>query len=133
MPNYKWEINDETVNIVPIKGRDSRFEKLLNTKIKNYLLVKSTGEPSGNYIIAIRKAIYLLPEFSGTREVLGLSILERRFDTDGFSLMLDLKEDLSFTNLTFRELLNGITKSKKGGWILKITHYKGREFLDLQI
>src|SRR5215211_2054379 len=32
MENYKWEISDGVVNIFPVKGRDERFEKLLNLK-----------------------------------------------------------------------------------------------------
>ena len=34
MKNYKWEINDDVVNIFPTKGRDEKFEELLD--IKNY-------------------------------------------------------------------------------------------------
>ena len=35
LKNYKWEINDDVVNIIPIKGRDKRYQALLELNIKN--------------------------------------------------------------------------------------------------
>jgi hypothetical protein len=44
-----------------------------------------------------------------------------------------LKDDLFFSNLTFRELLNKIAKTKKGGWILRKKKHWGKEIVDIQI
>ena len=56
MKNYKWEINDEVVNIIPVQGRDSRYEKLLNLEIKEYAVSKDRN------FGAIRNKIFKLPE-----------------------------------------------------------------------
>jgi hypothetical protein len=36
MKHYKWEINDDVVNIFPKKGRDERFKEILSTKIAHF-------------------------------------------------------------------------------------------------
>ncbi len=47
-----------------------------------------------------------------------------------------LNEEMDFSNLTFRDLLNKITKIKKGGWILKwryVLKTTGKELIDIDI
>ena len=39
-----------------------------------------------------------------------------------------LPSDLSFSNLTFRDLLNKTTKVKRGGWILRRGKGFGKEY-----
>jgi hypothetical protein len=116
MENYKWEINDGVVNIYPVKGRDERFEKLLGTKIKNYTFVK------GDTTYDVMKYITLLPEFvtslAENRLVFKMTNLELRFGYR-FKIGRPINQDMNFSNLTFRELLNKITSIKRGGWVLK--------------
>src|SRR5690349_1534385 len=40
MQNYDWEINNDVVNIFPTKGRDPRFQKLLNLTIRGFSISK---------------------------------------------------------------------------------------------
>lgn len=52
MNNYKWEIVDEVVNIIPVAGRDPILEEFLNVKIKNFSIVQSSaGNGSGKRTI----------------------------------------------------------------------------------
>ncbi len=127
MPNYGWEINDEVVNFVPINGRNLKFDKLLSTKITNYLLKE--GEP----VDLIRWELYLQPEFRRVTSELELPYSNFRFDRISIGLKGDTNYSLSFKNLSLKKLLNEIAKVKKGGWILKKSKFKGKEYLDIQI
>ncbi len=131
--NYKWEINDGVVNIYPINGRDDRFEKLLDLKINRFVFEK--GKP----VWAITTNIKSLPEFSAFMTKHNLHFNGARSGpSDALQEMYGRKidEGMHFSNLTFRELLNNITKIKKGGWILKwrFTSKKtGEEYMDIEI
>ncbi len=131
--NYKWKINDGVVNIYPIKGRDDRFEKLLNLKIKNFTFEK--GDP----IWKITTNIKSLPEFSTFTAENNLRFNGARSGPEGaVQKMYDrkLNESMNFSNLTFRDLLNKITKIKRGAWILKwrfLSTKTGEEFIDIDI
>jgi hypothetical protein len=114
--NYKWEINDGVVNIYPIKGRDDRFEKLLELKINRFVLEK--GKP----IWEITTNIKSLPEFSAFTTKNNLRFNGARSGPVGALQEMygrKIDEGMEFSNLTFRELLNEITKIKRGGWILR--------------
>lgn len=116
MANYRWEINDGVVNIFPIRGRDKRFEELLETKIETFNLA------AGKTVNDITFRILIMKEFKAW-----LSKNDLRFNParTGSSILLKaqygrtLETELKFSELNFRELLNKITKAKKGGWILK--------------
>lgn len=132
MKNYKWEFNDGVVNIFPIHGRDERFQELLETKIEKFELAK------GNTVEGITITIMTLREF---RNWLSKNKLHFNPARTGPSILLNAqykrKMDISinFSNLSFRELLNKITKIKKGGWILKWqgVFNNGIENIDLDI
>ncbi len=133
MENYKWEINDGVVNIFPVKGRDERFEKLLGMNVQKFTFEK------GKTIKDITTNIKALPEFlqfrretklrfSGIRE--GATFVLKA----QYGRTIDVKMD--FSNLTFRDLLNKITKIKRGGWILKwkwMSPTTGEEQIDIDI
>lgn len=130
MKNYKWEINDDVVNIFPTQGRDERYEKLLELNIENFNL-KVQNPP----IFVIRNRILALPEF---KKFLEENKLEYDFSRGYAFATLDrrLPEGMNFSNLKFRELLNKITKVKKGGWILrkdKRYNPEEKEVIDIEI
>jgi len=83
----------------------------------------------------IRNKLFALPEFksfssentiyANYSRVLYFGILER-----------ELATEIIFSNLSFRDLLNKITKVKRGGWILKNLKKQNseeKEYIDLDI
>jgi hypothetical protein len=131
--NYKWEINDGVVNIYPIRERDKRFKQLLALKVKKFIFQK------GDTISDITKSIKLLPEFSAFAA-------ENNFRFNGGRSGMEsvlreqygrtVNQGMDFSNLTFRDLLNRVTKIKRGAWILKwrfISQKTGEEFIDIDI
>ena len=133
MENYKWEINEGVVNIFPIKGRDERFEKLLELNIKKFTFEK------GKTVQDITTNIVLLPEFRSFMKESNFHFSDFREGTN-FVIKAQygrtIDEGMDFSNLTFRELLNKATKIKKGGWILKwryVSKTTGKEIIDIDI
>jgi hypothetical protein len=132
MINYRWEISDGVINIIPIRGRDERFNDLLETKIDKFDLEK------GKTVNDITLSIVKLREFRGW---LRKNKLHFNLAHTGSSILLNaqygrkLDESMSFSNLSFRELLNEITKIKKGGWILKqeSVSIQGDEYIKIDI
>jgi hypothetical protein len=128
MNNYKWEINDDVVNIFPVKGRDERYEKLLELNIKNFILEKPVR------IFSIRTKILALPEITKFLDENKIFSSANRGFLENLSRKLDVEINLS--NLTFRELLNRITKIKRGGWILRKNYLFGskeKEYIEIDI
>lgn len=129
MENYDWEINNDVVNIYPKRGRDDRLKKLLDTRVR----VFAVG--MGDEVGSIQAQLMLFqPEF---RAFLKENNLEAMTDRAGplFERRI-LPDGMAFTDKTFKELLNAITKSKRGGWILQIKIQKdkpGREFVEILI
>lgn len=111
MKNYDWVIDDGVVNIFPIKGRNPVYEKLLDMKVQSFFMSKNEQYKSIQPMI-----VFYLPEFK-------LFLAENKLHAESDRYLpsysnLTLPEELRFTNVTFRQLLNGITKLKQGGWIL---------------
>lgn len=132
MQNYDWEINNDVVNIFPIKGRDPTFKKLLDVRIREFAVWK------GAEVGIIQQLI--LRELPEIRAFLA----ENNLHTDGWRTTSmafterPLPEEMRFSDLTLKELLNAITKSKRGGWILQknkhnIKENKDKEFIDILI
>ncbi len=113
MDNYKWEINDGVVNIIPTKGRDKNFENLLSLEIKSFYL----GEDASRG--RVRHQIKILPEVKKFLDENGLRT--NGFRTGGVygDSQRPVGYKFDFSNLTLRQLLNKIAKTKGGGWILK--------------
>lgn len=129
MKNYDWEIEDEVVNIFPVRGRDPRLKKLLEVRVREFTvgIGADVGSIQGELMLA-------RPEFE---KFLVESALDSRTDRPGSSF-LDrvLPAGMVFANKTFKELLNAITKSKRGGWILQIktlSDKPGKEFVEILI
>lgn len=129
MKNYKWEINDDVVNIFPAQGRDERYKKLLELNVQNFTLKKDWQ------IFFIRTKLFKLPEFQKFLDENKLFTYDYRSVFLG-DIYRKLDVDLNFSNLTFKELLNKITKIKRGGWILKQnnnTDAKEKEYIEIEI
>lgn len=128
MRNYKWEINDDVINIFPISGRDERYEKLLALNIGNFKI------ESRKPIFLIRDNLFALPEVV---KFLNENKIYSTTNRENFDFVdRKLPTELNFSNVTFRDLLNKITKVKRGGWILKqsdISNSKEKEYIDIEI
>lgn len=129
MENYKWEINDDVVNIYPVRGRDKRYEELLKLNIQHFQMEK------GEQLKEIRRNLLGLSElikFLGKNE-----IYTNGSRGDMENLRVPLTVELKFSNLNLRDLLNKISKAKRGGWILqrhKVWIGDGnKEFIDIVI
>jgi hypothetical protein len=130
MPNYDWIINVDVVNIFPIKGRDPKFEKLLAIKIRGFGVSK--GEEVGMIQPMI---VFHLPEF---KAFLAENKLRAESNLTMMFIVRPIPMELRFSNLSFKELLNGITRLKRGGWILrtdkrKTAVNKGKEVIEILI
>lgn len=113
MKNYSWEIDDDVVNIFPIRGRDERLKKLLDRPIAKFRA--GVGADVGS----IQPQIMLfLPEFTTFARENNLEIKTDSPASDFEALILP--NGLAYNNMTFKHLLNAITKSKRGGWMLQI-------------
>lgn len=128
MKNYKWEINDEVVNIIPIKGRDKRYEKLLAINISNFIFQEyfTIGQ--------IRNNILDLPEVQ--KYLSENNILSTKYRGFIGNAARVLPVGMEFSNLTLRELLNKITKIKRGGWLLRQSYLYGtkeKEYIEIDI
>jgi hypothetical protein len=131
MKNYKWEISDDVVNIFPVKGRDPRFKELLETNISQFRL------PAKSRVRDITTQIQLSPEFRSWFKKNGFNFIGSRTVKDELTdaqYGRQVEPAMSFSNLIFKDLLNKITRVKKGSWILKWAGYRnGLEFIDLDI
>lgn len=134
MENYKWEINDGVVNIFPVKGRDERFERLMGIHVQRFVLEK------GKTVEDITTNLLALPEFEKFLKENKLEFLGIRWGTTTDVLKAQygriINEGMDFSNLTFRDLLNKITKIKRGGWVLRWlwnSRAKGWEHIDIDI
>ncbi|MBK8811653.1 MAG: hypothetical protein IPN69_13085 [Acidobacteria bacterium] len=114
MGDYRWEINDEVVNIIPVKGREPIFAELLDLKIGKFKFDAGTDlkvfggafsfkVPEINDFFEKKNQI---PSGDSTTSSSGES-------TAGFD----------FSNIPFRELLNKITKVKRGCWSIRRDKY----------
>lgn len=133
MENYRWEINEGVVNIYPNKGRNERFEKLLNLKIKYFTLEKNQT------VMDITPAIRQLPEVSEFLRANNMFLTVVRSGSSGeieSQYGRALGEKMEFSDLSLRDLLNKITVIKGGGWLLKwkpTVSSSGRDYIDIDI
>ena len=133
MENYKWEINDGVVNIFPIKGRDERFKQLLGLNIQRFTLER--GKTIEDITTSIQSMHDFL-RFMGKNKLIFFGVRTGA----NFALKAQygrtIDAGMDFSNLAFRDLLNKITKIKRGGWVLKwkwISTTTGKEEIDIDI
>jgi hypothetical protein len=129
MENYDWEISNEVINIFPIRGRDSRLKKLLDVRVRSF------GVGIGAEVGSIQAQLMLfLPEFKIFLKENNLDFNAAR-NGSAFNDRI-IPDGMGFNDLSFKELLNVITKSKRGGWILQIKTQKDnpdKEFVEILI
>ncbi len=117
MGNYDWSMRDGVINIFPVIGRDRLLADLLDLKIRHFRLQE------GSMVSDIILALLDLPEFQHFRKTNRITFSPIR---EGSSTLIETQYGrpidgaMHFENITFRDLLNQITRIKKGGWILKI-------------
>ncbi|MBK7704916.1 MAG: hypothetical protein IPJ30_03860 [Acidobacteria bacterium] len=111
MEGYTWKINDGVVNIFPKSRREAIFEKLLETKISEFRISK--GDSFGS----MQLEIYVLPEIQDFLIKQSSGVSDTRFDLGHLDRVF--KSELVFRDLTLKELLNRITKVKRGGWVVR--------------
>jgi len=129
MQNYDWRISDDVVNIFPIRGRDERLKKLLDIKVRDFAV--GMGADVGSIQAQL---MLFLPEFKKF-------VTENKLEADTGRLTFNFSErilpdGMRFHDKTFKELLNAITKSKRGGWIIKIKKHESKpdkEFIEILI
>lgn len=109
MKNYKWDLEDGVVVIMPSDEIDPRIEVLLDTKIKSFKF------PADGPIYQVRNILVTLPEV-----VTWLNKNELRFESGTWVPFTKRKlpNEMNFADITFRRLLNTITKLKRGGWLI---------------
>jgi len=113
MKNYTWSIQEGVVNIFPTRGRDPLLEELLGVKISVFRL------GSSEQMRSVRTCLARLPEVVEFLNSKQTSVSRSRRGVFGPALGRKIGIDLNFSQLTFRQLLNGIASKKGGGWILK--------------
>lgn len=123
MEHYDWEMVEGVVNIYPKKGRDPRLEKLLNLEIKTFVV--GTGAEMRD--IQARITMFM-PEFQEFLKKNGLEASS--IASYGPSDRRKIPEGMYHSNLTLRELLNNVTKFKRGGWTLSIKKYSEDSDID---
>ena len=110
-------MSDGVVNIFPKRGRDPRFAELLSLKVKSFDLAK------GSKVEDIITTLLDLPEFFQFRRKHLFTFSPIR---EGVNVLIKaqygrtIDREMEFKNIQFVDLLNRLTKIKKGGWILKV-------------
>ncbi len=130
MKFYKWEFNNGVINIYPTEGRSRNIEKLMHMHVAEFQMPQ--GEPVD---VAMARVTFLLPEFKAFAKSNQIDSTNSRMFP--WYSKRPLPERMEFKNLTYRELLNAIARTKRGGWIVRYSKYKkadpDTEFLDIII
>lgn len=118
MHYYDWEVNDEVINIFPTRERNPIFKRLLELRINEFVVWKGADVGMIQPLIILQ-----LPE---VRKFLDDNHLLAESDRVApWYIDRPLPREMKFTDLTFKELLNAITRSKRGGWIMR--HKKAKD------
>lgn len=109
MQNYRWYIENGVVVIMPSDDVDPRIEELLDIKVGSFKYTADTP------IYNLRQTLVTLPEISAW-----LNKNKLMFEPGTWVAFTrrKLPDEMNFANVTFRELLNMITKIKRGGWLI---------------
>jgi len=132
MKNYSWRIEDDVVNIFPSKGQDERLRRMLDMTVKSFIFNGGTVGDITTKIKTLDELKDFLEQnnlvFTGVRNGSEM-LLKARYDRQ-----IDSK--MKFSDIKFRNLLNQITKVKRGGWIVKfvrVYNAQPRHKIDIDI
>lgn len=113
MKHYVWEVNDGVVNIYPKEGRDDRLKRLLNVRVKSFSM--GIGAPADDIQPRIMLFLPELKSFLAENDLFP-ETAQRLTYFDEWTF----PDGLVLQDITFKELLNRLTKSKRGGWAIRI-------------
>ena len=127
MANYKWEVNDGVVNIFPSKGRDSLLAQFVALDIAVFSL---NGDVR---IESLKGSFGQLPEVKLFLVANNLQYNNSRVIVGDLDTPLDPAP--AYSHIKMLDLLNKISKAKRGGWILRARVVKNSSevYLDLDI
>ncbi len=110
LKNYEWKFTDGVVNFIPNNGREKHLEALMDLKIREFKVTK------GTQIQMVTNNLLTRPEVLAFKNENQL-ILSNNVVGWSAANRIPVEFDATYTDLTFRELLNKITAGKKGGWL----------------
>ena len=111
--DYRWEVRDGVINVIPAKSRDDFVEKFLSTPIRRFDPPKVLG-PS-----QIRDAIVDLPEVVGLLKANGITASHYGYFYHYPSLYATGNVDLSISETDVRGVLNRVVReSEHKMWIV---------------
>ncbi|MEO6393794.1 MAG: hypothetical protein ABIP75_18220 [Pyrinomonadaceae bacterium] len=116
MKNYSWTISDDMIEIFPIRGRDSIIMNLMNLHISEFML------GAGTKLLNIKSDLIHLPE---VQAFLARNDVEAETGVGVWYTERYLKEEKKYSAISLKDLLNGIVKIKRGGWIVKRSLHTG--------
>lgn len=124
MRNYRLEKNEGVYNIVPFRGRDERLRRLMDLKVKEFLVgIEATADS------ILPRILLFLPEF---KVFIDENSLQAQLGSDmGYFDERIFPDGVRLIDLTFRQLLNRLTVLKRGGWIVRIHGKDGKSGADL--
>ncbi|MCB1024905.1 MAG: hypothetical protein KDB79_10970 [Acidobacteria bacterium] len=131
MKNYDWELADGVINIVPVKGRDKRLSEFLDLQIgKGFSL--QAGDPKTEVEPAIMLNMPEVIQFAMSKRLsIYCSFIEWCSECSNV-----FDEDLEVQPMRLRDMLNRITRQKRGAWRVIISESRNPnspELLELDI
>ena len=121
--NYRWELRDGVINIIPITSRDDFVEKLLNTPIRRFDQPKKLGK------FQIRDAVVELPEVVALLKASGITASHYGYFYNYSSAIEKL--DLSISGTDVRGVLNNVIKETEHNMWMISRSGKNLSSLDL--
>ncbi len=120
MQSYRWEIRDGVVNIFPKRRKSKLIKEFLETEIRNFKF------PKGKSIKRLMDSMYELTELErfSIAPAIGGTLGEDKFT---------LSEDVEFSNITVKELLNRLSRINMCGWVVSSLERKEVERIWLGI
>lgn len=119
MPDYKWAISDDAINIFPSKRRDDRISRLMDLNIETFVMEKERVL----VVAKILNSVVHLPEVKQFAKENNVRIPEthRGSERDLFAPM----DEIRLSKLTLKQLLNKAALTKKSSWRVVIMSSKG--------
>jgi hypothetical protein len=112
-PIYRWEVRDGVINFTPIQARERFFEKLLDTRISQFVPKKGISK------FELRNTLVDLPEVKTFLEAENITVIKLGDYVYHPSIYSNDEVDLSIFNTDVRGVLNNIVReSEHKLWVL---------------